>query len=66
VLGRWAAAGVGPKGKGVRGKSKEGLPFFPIFFSTLKPIEFKQKFESKHSKIIHRHECNRELLFFIH
>jgi hypothetical protein len=32
VLGRWAVTGFGPKGKGVRGKSKEGLSFFPIFF----------------------------------
>jgi hypothetical protein len=55
-----------PKGKGVWGKSEKGFVFFfQISFETLKPIEFKQKFESKHSKIMHRHECNRELLYFI-
>jgi hypothetical protein len=43
------------------------LLFFLILFSfkTIKQFEFKSRFESKHPKTMHRHECNSKLLYFI-
>jgi hypothetical protein len=47
----------------------ESLLFFsfqtPISFLNKQPFEFKVRFESKHPKTMHLHECNRELLYFI-
>jgi hypothetical protein len=51
---------VGPEGEGVR-----RVCLFFYFLLNTQSIEFKQRFESKHSKTMHRHECNRELLNFI-
>jgi hypothetical protein len=50
---------------GLEWKVGEGFLFFPNSFLNTQPIEFKQMFESKHSKTMHRHECNREFLYFI-
>jgi hypothetical protein len=54
--------GVGQKGKGKEGEVEK---VFSIFFKTLKPNEFKQEFEFKHSKTMHQHVCNSKLLYFI-
>jgi hypothetical protein len=39
------------------------LILFPL--KTKKQFEFKSRFESKHPKTMHRHECNSKLLYFI-
>jgi hypothetical protein len=65
ALGRMRrrAAVLGWKGR----RGKFVLSFFktPISFLNKQPFEFKVRFESKHPKTMHLHECNRELLYFI-
>jgi hypothetical protein len=49
-------------------RERFALFFFSISISYLKQankFEFKPRFESKHPKTMHQHECNSKLLYFI-
>jgi hypothetical protein len=65
VAARYGGAGLrswnGPKRKKVGGVKRIGFPFF----KNIQTNEFKQEFEFKHSKTMHQHVCNSELLYFI-
>jgi hypothetical protein len=52
-------------GLGWNGRLGKFVFFFFYFLLNTQPIEFKQRFESKHSKTMHERECNREFLYFI-
>jgi hypothetical protein len=72
ALGRKEQLGCarGEKGGGLLlGRARMGggevSSFFLNPFLNTQPIEFKQRFESKHSKTMHRHECDKEFLYFI-
>jgi hypothetical protein len=61
-------AGCTPKTKlgcraNKRGRRK-GKREFSFFVEKHSNIEFKQKFEFKHPKMMHPHVCNREFLYF--
>jgi hypothetical protein len=47
-----------------KGERREKGKGFQISKST-QANEFKPRFESKHPKIMHQHECNSKLLYFI-
>jgi hypothetical protein len=57
-FGYWAKTKMGKKGLG--GKGRKEMSF--IVLKSLQTIEFKFKFEFKHTKPMHQHVCNVKLL----
>jgi hypothetical protein len=48
--------------KWVKGIRNKGEGFFFFFLKNIQTNEFKYEFEFKHSKTMHQHVCNNELL----
>jgi hypothetical protein len=66
ALGREILLGRCARERGCVGREVGFLFFISIpFLKQANKFEFKPRFESKHSKTMHRHECNGKLLYFI-